>query len=37
MTFSLPSGGEELLTAPYAYSPKLKEKVVQILEQNAER
>jgi hypothetical protein len=37
MSFSLPSGGEELRAAPFAYSPNLNEKVIQILERNAER
>ena len=37
MSFSLPSGGEELRAAAYAYSPELKAKITQILEQNIQR
>ena len=37
MSFSLPSGGEELRAAAYAYSPDLKAKITQILEQNIQR
>ena len=37
MSFSLPSGGEELRAASFAYTPDLIAKVFQILEQNMER
>ena len=37
MSFSLASCGEEIRAAAYAYSPDLKAKVFQILEQNVKR
>ena len=37
MSFSLLSGGEELRVAPLVYVPDLEEKVIQLLEQNADR
>jgi hypothetical protein len=37
MSFSLASGGEEIRATPYAYTPDLKAKVFQILQQNVQR
>ena len=37
MSFSLPSGGEEIRAAAFSYIPDLTGKVLQLLEQNMER
>ena len=37
MSFSLPSGGEEIGAAALSYTPDLKAKVQQLLAQNMER
>ena len=34
LTFPLDGGGEELRKAPFAYIPNLKDKVIQLLDQN---
>ena len=37
MSFALASGGQEIRTTPYAYTPNLTAKVFQILTQNMQR